>query len=278
MKKGLTLFAVLLSVIGCNPQKKNKESAETKQKKFLVIYYSQTGATQKVAHGLAELLDADTLRIEAEQPYDGTYEETIERCKREMSGNELPALKEIKADLSKYDTILIGYPVWFGTYARPVASLISGTDFAGKKIIPFCTFGSGGLESSAEDLRRALPKAEILPGYGIRNARIAKSKAEIERFLAEYGYIDKQVEKLPEYSEQQPVTPADTEIFNAACGDYQYPLGTPLTVGKRDLPEGTEYRFTAQSKDAEGRDTEAVIYVIAGAGQGEKPEFTKVVR
>lgn len=64
------------------------------------------------------MLDADTLRIDVEQPYDGTYQETIERCRMEMAGGEIPALKkELKVDLSRYDTVFLGYPIWFGTYA-----------------------------------------------------------------------------------------------------------------------------------------------------------------
>lgn len=278
MKKLLTIFVALLTLFGCNSQKKDQTNMETKSSKYLVIYYSQTGATQKVAEEIAGKLSADTLRIEVEQPYDGTYEETIERCKKEMAGNELPKLKKWNIDLTKYDTIFLGYPIWFGTYALPIASLVKDQNFAGKKIVPFCTFGSGGLESSMADLTKALPQAEILSGYGVRNARLAKAPEEIDRFLKESGFIKGDIEKLPEYSAQQPVTDDDVKVFNAACSDYKYPLGTPVTVGKRTTPQGTDYRFTAQSKDSKGQDTEATIFVTVGNEQGAKPEFTKVVR
>ena len=273
------MFAALLALVGCNPQKKSEATnSGPKAQKHLVVYYSQTGATQQVAQLFARLLGADTLRIEAEQPYDGTYRETIERCQKEMQNGELPALKALKAVWSDYDVIFLGYPIWFGTYALPMASLVKQADFAGKKIVPFCTFGSGGLGASMKDLKQALPKAEILPGYGVRNARLAKAPAEVERFLVENGYLEGEVEKLPEYSAQQPVTAGEVKIFDAACGDYQYPLGTPVTVGKRTTPDGTDYRFTARSKDARGNDIEATIYVTAGNGPDAKPEFTEVER
>lgn len=279
MKKGLTLFAALLALVGCNSQKKSEATnSGPKAQKYLVVYYSQTGATQQVAQAFAALLGADTLRIEAEQPYDGTYRETIERCQKEMQNGELPALKALKADWSDYDVIFLGYPIWFGTYALPMASLVKQADFAGKKIVPFCTFGSGGLGASMKDLKQALPKAEILPGYGVRNARLAKAPAEVERFLVENGYLEGEVEKLPEYSAQQPVTAGEVKIFDAACGDYQYPLGTPITVGKRTTASSTDYRFTAKSKDARGNDVEATIYVTVGNGPDAKPEFTEVER
>lgn len=278
MKKGLTLFAALLALIGCNSQKKSEGGNVATASKYLVIYYSQTGATQNVAHEFVRLLNADTLRIDVEQPYDGSYQETIDRCRKEMDNGELPKLKALKTDISNYDVIFLGYPIWFGTYALPIASLLEDMNFAGKKIVPFCTFGSGGLESSMNDLRRKLPKTEILPGYGVRNARIAKATPEIEYFLKANGFIEGKVAKLPEYSDQKPVSKDDISLFNAACGDYQYPLGIPLTVGKRITDNGMDYCFTVQSKNAQGKDVEATIYILISKESGAKPEFTKVVR
>lgn len=277
MKK-MTLFAAILALVGCGSPNKSKADGDAKSKKCLVIYYSQTGVTQKVAQEIAKLLDADIFRIEVEQPYSGTYEETIERSRKEMEEGLLPKLKEMKVDFTKYDVIFLGYPIWFGTYAMPIATLVDEVDFAGKKIVPFCTFGSGGLVSSMNNLKTALPEAEICRGYGVRTARIDKAPVEVQRFLKEYGYLDGEVEKLPEYSPQQPVNQEEIEIFNAACSGYKYPLGTPVSVGKRTTPEGTDYRFTAKSKNSEGNDVEAVIFVTVGKEQGAVPEFTEVVR
>lgn len=276
MKKGFTLFAAILTLFGCNTQKKSDSNADAKKSKCLVVYYSQTGATQSVAQEISKLLGADTLRIDAEQPYSGTYEATIERGKKEMVNNELPKLKPFDVNWVEYDTIFIGYPIWFGTYALPMASLLDEVDFAGKKLVPFCTYGSGGLHSSVKDLKQAQPKAEILNGYGVRNARLAKAPAEVKRFLIENGYLEGKVEALPEYSAQQPVTEEEVALFNAACGDYKYPLGTPITVGKRTTSSSTDYCFIAQSTDAQGNNVEATIYVTVE--NGEKPEFTEVVR
>lgn len=279
MRKTMTLFAALLVLFGCNGnQKKAAEGKDGKTRKSIVIYYSQTGATQKAAQVFAELLGADTLRIEAGLPYDGTYSETIARARQEMADSTMPALKDFTSDLSAYDTVFLGYPIWFGTYALPVASLLEKEDFAGKKIVPFCTFGSGGLEQSTEDLRKALPEAEILQGYGIRNARIGKAAAEIDHFLKSCGYIEGEFELFPEYSEQKPVTEDEIRIFDAACSGYQYPLGTPVSAGKRTTSNSTDYRFTARSTDAAGNETTSTIYVTVGKEPGAQPEFTSVTR
>lgn len=274
MKKGLTILAAFLTLVGCNQQKKGEDKIPS----YLVMYYSQTGATRTVAQEIAGLIDADTLSLEVKQPYDGSYQETIARCQKEMADGVLPALANTDIDLDKYDVVFLGYPIWFGNYALPVASLLKNVSFEGKKVVPFCTFGSGGLGTSTENLKKALPEAQILPGYGVRNARIDKAPAEVERFLKENGYLEGEVEKLPDYSELMAVTPEEAELFNAACGDYQYPLGTPVTVGRRITSSGTDYRFSASSKDAEGNEILSTIYVTVGNEPGSKPEFTSVER
>lgn len=246
--------------------------------KTLVLYYSETGTTKTVAEELQGQLNADIERIEAVKPYSGNFQETMQRGQREMQNGELPELKPLKSKLAGYDVIFLGYPIWFGTYAVPIATLVKENDFAGKTIVPFCTFGSGGLNTSADALKKALPKATIKEGYGLRTARVAAAAKELDRFLKENGYKKGKVEKLPEYSAQVQVTDADKAIFDAACSSYQFPLGTPSTVGKRQTAESTDYKFTVKSRGFDGGESSSVIYVTVGRQQGAKPEFTQVVR
>lgn len=252
-------------------------SSCTKQK-VLVLYYSQTGTTQAVAEELQRQLGADIERIEATIPYDGDFQATIQRGGEELRSGEVPELQPIQANLANYDVIFIGYPIWFGTYALPIATLVKENNFAGKTIVPFCTFGSGGLSSSTEALKEALPEADIRQGYGVRQARIEAAPKEIERFLIENGFKEGGVAPLPDYSEQEPITEADSLIFNAACSGYQFPLGTPLTVGKRQTEESTDYKFTVRSRGINGEEATATIYVTVGKEEGATPEFTEVVR
>lgn len=277
MKKYFMLLAAaVMTVVACGS--KNQECEQTDTKKCLVLYYSQTGATKAVAEELQKALGCDIEAVDVEVPYDGDFGATIQRWQKEQQNGELPKLKPLKADLGSYDVIFIGYPIWGGTYASPITALLKEQAFEGKTIVPFCTFGSGGLETGINDLKAALPKAEIVEGYGVRNARIAAIPAEVNRFLIENGYIDGEVEALPEYSEQQPVTKEETAIFNAACGDYQFPLGTPATVGKRETANSTDYKYTVNSKGMTGEDVTSTIYVTVGNAENAKPEFTRVVR
>lgn len=246
------------------------------QQKVLVLYYSQTGATKAVAEEIASSLGADIEAYDVEEPYEGDFQQTIQRCITERESNTLSPVKALKSDISKYDVIFLGYPVWFGVAARPALSLVNEIKFEGKTIVPFCTFGSGGLETSTDNLKALLPDAEFIEGYGVRNARVAKAPAEIEKFLIKAGFKDGEVEVLPEFSECRDVTEADLAVFNAACGSYEMPLGEPVAVAERAVTGGTEYEFTTAAIDMAGNPVKTTIYVLAL--DGETPEFTKVVR
>lgn len=266
MKKVLLLMAMMASITVGYAQK------------ALVLYYSETGTTKTVAEELQKQLGADIEGIEAVKPYSGIFQETIQRGQREMQSGEWPELKPLKSKLAKYDVIFLGYPIWFGTYANPIVTLVKNNDFAGKTIVPFCTFGSGGLNTSSDALQKALPKAKIQKGYGVRTARVASASKELDRFLKENGYKKGTVKQLPDYSAQQPVTDADKAIFDAACSSYQFPLGTPQTVGKRITDDSTDYKYIVKSRGFDGKEATSTIYVTVGKQGGAKPEFTEVVR
>ena len=246
--------------------------------KMLVLYYSETGTTKTVAQELQQQLGADMESIDCVEPYSGNFQETIQRGQREMQRGEYPALKPLTKKIADYDVIFLGYPIWFGTYANPIVSLLKEQDFAGKTVVPFCTFGSGGLNTSSEALKKALPKAKIQQGYGVRTARVAAAAKELDRFLKENGYKKGKVQKLADYTAQKPVTADEKAIFDAACSSYQFPLGTPQTVGKRSTPDGTDYKYTVKGRGMNGEESTSIIYVTVGNGADAKPEFTEVVR
>lgn len=274
MKKLLLSLAVVAGMTtACTQQK-----AVEKTNRQLVLYYSENGTTKAVAEELQKQLGADIEAIEAVEPYSGNFQATIERCNKERESGQTPALKALQSNIADYDTIYLGYPIWFGTYALPIATLVKEQTFEGKTIIPFCSFGSGGLNTSTADLEKALPKANILKGYGVRTARVASAAKELNRFLIVNGYKEGSVEELPEYSAQQPVTNEEKAIFDAACSDYQFPLGTPETVGKRETSESTDYQFIVKSKGQNGEEATSTIFVTVSKEEGAKPEFTEVVR
>lgn len=251
-------------------------STQSQKGKILVLYYSQTGTTQKVAEEICRQTGADIARIEALEPYGEDYQATIERWRKEKEEGVKVEIEPLTVNLEEYETIFLGFPIWGGTVASPMATFLSDYSLAGKKVVTFATFGSGGIKSATEDVRKVQPEAQIVEGYGVRNARIEKSVPEIERFLIEGGYVNGSVMPLPAYGETREVTEEDCLIFEKACSNYQFPLGTPVRVSQR-VYEGTEeYRFEVKGQRPDGQETESTIYIVVAPGT--EPEFTQVVR
>ena len=279
----LVLATVTLTAVSCGPRlDASKEEAQKQETpKMLVLYYSQTSNTKTVATEIATKLGADLEEIVPVELYDGDFQATIERGKKELDEGAYPEIQPMTSDVAKYDVIFIGYPIWFGTYAPPVATFLNNVDLSGKKVVPFCTFGSGGLDSSVKDLAKAEPKAEILPGYGVRAARLEAMPQEIDQFLKANGFIEGEFVKLEEFPEQHPVSEEESNIFNAAVGDYPMMHAQAKTVASRTLPNGMEYLFTAVDLPREDRPNmppagEMQVYVTVV--EGEAPVFTQVVR
>lgn len=255
-------------------------STKVEAQKILVLYYSQTSNTKAVAEEIAKKLNADIEAIEAVTPYGTDYKATIERSKKEREKGITPKIKPVKANIAKYDVIFLGYPIWFGTYAPPIATWLNKVDLSGKKVVPFCTFGSGGLESSIKDLAAKQPKAQILDGYGVRAARMAAMPAEVDQFLKASGFIEGPYVKLQEFSTQHPANDAERAIFDAAVGNYPMIKAQAVSVATRPIPYGIEYLYIAKDLPREDRPdmplSEMQIYVTVA--HGEAPVFTKVVR
>lgn len=283
LKMTLVLATMTLAAVSCGPRQEasNEEAQKEETPKMLVVFYSQTSNTKVVADMLASQVGADLAEIVPVQPYDGDFQATIERGKKELDEGSYPEIQPLAFDVANYDVIFLGYPIWFGTYAPPVFTFLDQVDLSGKKVVPFCTFGSGGLESSVKDLAKAEPKAEILPGYGVRAARLEAVQKEIDQFLKAGGFIKGEYTRLEDFPEQHPVSNEEAAIFDAAVGDYPMMHAQAKSVASRAIPEGTEYLFTAVDLPREGGPDmppagEMQVYVSV-IGE-ETPVFTKVIR
>ena len=133
---------------------------ETMGNTILVAYFSATGTTEQVAQQAAEVLDADLYEIVPEEPYteaDLAYYTGGRADQEQDDPNARPAITGGVEDMSQYDTILLGYPIWHGQAPRIISTFLESYDFAGKTIIPFCTSHSSGVGSSADDLHDLCP-------------------------------------------------------------------------------------------------------------------------
>lgn len=138
--------------------------------KILVVYFSATGNTERVAKDIAELTGADLFEVVPAEPYTGddlNYNNSSSRVSREHD-NEALRNVELAAEAANwdtYDTVFIGYPIWWGIAAWPVSSFAAANDFTGKTVIPFATSASSGLGDSGALLAQTAGSGDWQPGH-----------------------------------------------------------------------------------------------------------------
>lgn len=143
----------------------------TKDGKILVVYYSAQNHTKTVAEKIAKNLNADIFEIVPEQIYTSEDLNWTNSNSRVSKEHEDKSLRDVKLVTTKvdnweeYDTVLIGYPIWWGVAAWPVDTFVKGNDFNGKTVIPFCTSASSGLGQSGTLLKEEANSGNWLQGY-----------------------------------------------------------------------------------------------------------------
>ncbi len=147
--------------------------------KNLVAYFSASGVTRDVASKLNSLVGGDLFEIVPEEKYsseDLDWTNNESRSSIEMNdSNSRPKISSKIADISQYDRIFIGYPVWWYTFPRIINTFLEEYNFSGKEIVPFCTSGSSGIGSASNDMAKIVHDAKVLEGI-----RLSKSSSDEE--------------------------------------------------------------------------------------------------
>lgn len=142
----------------------------------LVVYYSATGSTEAVAGYIANVTDADTFAITPAEPYtsdDLNWRDRSSRVSKEHDDASLRVMELTETTVDgweDYDTVFIGYPIWWGIAAWPVDNFINANDFTGKTVIPFCTSSSSGLGESGDLLAELAGTGNWLEGQRFRSS------------------------------------------------------------------------------------------------------------
>ena len=151
-------------------------------KKTLIIYFSAEGTTAKVARSLSESIGAVAFEIKPEKPYthaDLNWKNPFARCNREMIGKkDVPSVGKVDG-FAAYDTLVLGFPIWYGAAPNIVNTFCKGYDWTGKKVFAFATSGGSGIGKTAEKLKPYVSGAEEV------KARIVKDAMDVIQFLAE---------------------------------------------------------------------------------------------
>ncbi len=135
--------------------------------KAIVLYYSYGGNTRKIAAKIQKALTCDAAEIKPQTPYVGNYNAVVEQGQREINSGYMPKLQPLDMDLSRYDTIILGTPVWWYTFAPAMKTFLHNTDFNGKEVYLFATNG-GWLGHTFQDFKKALKGASVHTGLNIR--------------------------------------------------------------------------------------------------------------
>lgn len=206
---GMIIIVIVICVVGCfflfNHPSSKDENKNTKQQdsehikdnnsglignenKILVVYFSATNNTKNVAEKIAKDLNAALFKIEPQEEYtsgDLDYSDSNSRVSKEHDDETLRNVKLKKTsvdDWDRYDTIIIGYPIWWGIAAWPMEAFVKANDFNEKTVIPFCTSASSGLGESGKLLESVSNGGKWLEGYRFSsNASDSQIKAFMDK-------------------------------------------------------------------------------------------------
>lgn len=200
MKKLAAIFlslAMVLSLAACGNSSSNETSApetsdsaqpetEGEEGGTLVVYYSATGNTEQVANYIADITGGDLFELEPVEPYtsdDLDWTDDNSRVSQEYYDESLRDV-ELVADTvenwDSYDTVFIGYPIWWGIAAWPTDGFVEANDFTGKTVIPFCTSSSSGLGESGELLAELAGTGDWQEGMRFRSSA---SEADVQEWI-----------------------------------------------------------------------------------------------
>jgi flavodoxin len=169
--------------------------------KILIAYYSRKGQnyvdsrilnlpignTEVVAKMAQEITGGDLFEIQTVKSYPVDYTETTEVASLEKRNNARPELITHVDNMDHYDTIILGYPNWWGTFPMAVFAFLEAYDFTGKTILPLCTHEGSGLGGSERDIRKLCPNAKVQPGLAIRGGSVKSAGDAVKSWILKNG-------------------------------------------------------------------------------------------
>lgn len=152
--------------------------------KTLMVYYSYTQNTGGIARRVREALGCDVAEIQTVSPYEGDYDSVVEQGRREVEADFCPDIRPLGVELSGYDRIILGIPVWWYTMAPAMRTFLTENGLAGKTVIPLVTSG-GWPGHTVKDVEALCPGARVEKGVSLtfNGARLATPERELENWI-----------------------------------------------------------------------------------------------
>ncbi len=155
--------------------------------KILIVYFSYTGNTEKLANKIHSKVGGDIVKIETVTPYSTDYDEVVNQVQKDQQNNYKPEIKTKIENIEDYDIIILGSPVWWYKIANPMATFMSENDLRGKTIIPFVTHGGYGAGQTLNQIQELAPNSNVLSELAIEDIDVDKSDEQIENWLENVG-------------------------------------------------------------------------------------------
>ena len=183
----------------------SEEQGESAGTDILIAYFSRAdenfgvgvidkGNTEIIAEMIAEETGGELFHIERSTPYPADYDECTDEAKKEQEENARPELASELESIEAYNTIFIGFPIWWRDMPMAVYTFLESHDFSGKTIIPFCTHAGSGLSSTVSSIQDTCPDATVLEGFAIQGSTAqneqSKAKENVMKWLREIHFLE----------------------------------------------------------------------------------------
>ncbi|MGR2783792.1 flavodoxin [Bacillus subtilis] len=160
----------------------------------IIIYFSRGGNTENVAQQIESFTGADVLELQMKNPYPADYEKTVDRATEERESGDYPELATQIPDLSQYDTVFLGHPIWSMTIANPIARFLedNNEELSGKSIAAFSTNSGYGDGSSVDRISELSPDSTILENYTVVDEEAMDSQDDVKAWLERLGVLEEE--------------------------------------------------------------------------------------
>ena len=192
----------MLATTGCSADEPRTELPDTPSeekpeepvepsgdKKVLVVYFSHTGNTRTIAGYIHDTVKSDLMEIKTADTYTDDYDALLAQIREEVASEYCPPLTTKIENISSYDVVFIGYPIWVETAAPPIRSFLTTHDLAGKTVVPFCTSGTSSAEESYRLVRVLCPQSTVLEGIQIRRGTYDTAYDRVTAWLRKLGIV-----------------------------------------------------------------------------------------
>ncbi|MBT9779643.1 flavodoxin [Clostridium sp. MCC353] len=156
--------------------------------KLLTVCYSYSGNTLQVAKAIQQAAGGELCCIYPRQPYPPGYQDLVLRARREIRDGYHPRLLPVSVKAEEYDIVFAGTPNWCGAMTPPLTSFLTGLDWAGKTVIPFCTHGGSGMGRVAGGIASLCPGSKILPGFSVMGDGGIRLEDQIRGWMEKIGF------------------------------------------------------------------------------------------